>query len=258
MPKQCAHQFLLFVLSFLAFGAQAQSDINIRSDRPGQATSAFTVGAGVLQFQQGLEYDKAKSRRERYKSAAMEHVLRLGVNESFEINTLLSFQKSKNVANDIRSHSSGLNSLQLGFKKHLSNQHVCIPNSALQIRVSVPFVYKNTNTYLESNVLLSSNWALGKGFSINNNLIYILYPYQSKSMAKYVLNLNFPVYKNFSGFIENYGQLQSSSFETRYDGGFSYLLNKNVLIDLSAGLGKNYGKRDFFIAAGISWRILHS
>jgi hypothetical protein len=59
---------------------------------------------------------------------------------------------------------------------------------------------------------------------------------------------------NLGVFIENYGNLQQSDFDSFLDGGIAYLINNNLQLDLYSGFGKNDEVKDFFVSAGISWR----
>src|SRR5690606_17180254 len=99
-----------------------------------------------------------------------------------------------------------------------------------------------------------ATWQLPKATSITSNWILNYSGSSAVPIGRYVLNFGFPIYKNIGGFIENYGQYRGDIFETRFDGGFAWLVNNNVQFDLSAGYGMNT-VTDYFISAGISWRL---
>lgn len=43
-------------------------------------------------------------------------------------------------------------------------------------------------------------------------------------------------------------------FDTRFDGGFAYLCNNDLQLDVLAGAGNNDDVSDYFVSVGVSWR----
>ena len=105
-------------------------------------------------------------------------------------------------------------------------------------------------------MIFVANWALPKDISLATNWILDYNGNDSKPTGKCVINLGFPIHKKLSGFLGNYGQVYQSTFQTRFEGGFAFLVNNDFAIDLSSGFGKNQGIMDYFVSAGVSYRIL--
>ena len=91
---------LLFVLAFSGF-AQAQFNETIRTGRPGQSINPFTVGRGMLQFQQGYTFDKSETETDANRlmfmngvreNSTFENVIRYGIMERVEINAAIDYK----------------------------------------------------------------------------------------------------------------------------------------------------------------------
>lgn len=245
---------LTLLLIILIPQLKAQYNKTIRTGRPGQAIGPFTVGKNILQFQQGLEYDNNNTDQTN-SSYMTNHVVRIGITEIIELSALLNYRSDKYSLNDTLYSSSGLSVIQIGFRVHLSDQKGLRPASGFQARLKMPDVSKTYGAPFIAPILIYvAVWKLPKSTSIISNYILTYNGYNALPTGKYVLNFGFPIHKNLSGFVENYGQYRGDTFETRFDGGLAWLLNNNVQFDLSAGYGVN-SVTDYFISGGISWRL---
>ncbi len=106
--------------------------------------------------------------------------------------------------------------------------------------------------HLAPAMVFVANWALPKNMSIASNWVLSYNVNDPNPTGKYIVNFGFPIYNKFSSFVENYGQVNQSVFQTRFDGGFAYLVTKNLLIDLFAGYGHNQNATDYFVSTGIN------
>jgi hypothetical protein len=232
----------------------AQYNKTIRTGRPGQAIGPYTVGKNILQFQQGLEYDNNNINQTNY-SYVTNQVMRFGITETIELGVLLDYRSDTHSLNDTLYSSKGLSVVQVGFRVHLSDQKGILPTSGFQARLKMPDVSKPYGaSFLAPILIYVAVWKLPKSTSLVSNYSLTYNGYDALPTGKYVLNFGFPIHKNLSGFLENYGQYRGDTFETRFDGGFAWLLNNNVQFDLSAGYGVNL-ITDYFISGGISWRL---
>ncbi|MBS4044278.1 MAG: transporter [Chitinophagaceae bacterium] len=250
----------LFLLIFCISVTQisfAQFNTVIRTGRPGQAIGAFTVGKNVLQFQQGLEYGGITNNNTAPNTFISNHVVRYGIAETVEISALVDYQNDHKNENNVIINKSGISNLHLGFRVHINNQKGILPTTGFQWRLKIP---NTSNDYPTQNIgsvmIFVANWSLPKDCGLSTNWIYATSGNNTPATGKYVINFSFPIHNKWSGFIENYGQLQQSIFQTRFDGGVAYLINNNVQLDASAGFGNNQGVKDYFVSTGISWRLL--
>ena len=229
----------------------------IRTGRPGQAIGPFTVGKNVLHFQQGLDYYAVSNFANKNYGFVNNNVIRFGILETVELSTLIEYEYNNSETNLSSIESSGISNLHLGFRVHLTDQKGIVPTTGFQMRLKIPSISKDFGSKsLAPIMVFVANWNLPKNCSLGTNWILSYSGNDIYPTGKYVLNFGFPIANKFSGFVENYGQLHQFTTETRFDGGFAYLLNNNVQFDISSGYGNNKGVKDYFISTGISWRIV--
>ena len=248
--------FVLIALFFNSKFAKGQFNETIRTGRPGQAIGAFTVGKNILQFQQGVDYSSVVDSRQKPYDILSNNVIRFGIMETVELSALIDYQSKNATINDSAYSQSGLNNLHLGFRVHFNNQKGLIPTTGFQMRFKMPDISKEFGiNYTAPVMVFIANWSLPKNTSIGTNWICSYSGNDQIPTGKYIINFGFPIYKKISGFVENYGQLYKNQFETRFDGGFAWLVNNNIQLDLSAGYGNNNIIEDYFVSAGVSWRL---
>ncbi len=235
----------------------AQFNEIIRTGRPGQSIGPFTVGKNVLQFQQGLEIGGVSNINNAPTSFINNNVIRFGVSETVELSALIDYQQDYKNENNIYINNSGVSNLHLGFRVHLTNQKGLLPTTGFQMRLRVPNTSKDFPTQnIASVMVFVANWSLPKECSLGTNWILSYSGNNTPATGKYIINFGFPIAKKWSGFVENYGQVNQSVFQTRFDGGLAYLINNNFQLDASAGFGSNQGIKDYFVSTGVSWRLI--
>jgi len=79
---------------------------------------------------------------------------------------------------------------------------------------------------------------------------------QPNATAVYSISPSLSIAEGLSIFAEFYGfSTEKSVSDYRADMGFAYLVNDNVQIDISAGIGLNTVAPDSFVAFGLAWRF---
>lgn len=231
----------------------SQLTSNIQTDRPGQAINPNTVGKGMFQMQQGFDYFGIKEKAIISNGFATEQVVKYGVFQNLELSALFVFQYNKSMPSLV---SQGVSALHLGFRIHLSDQNKAMPSSGFQLRIKVPKISKDFGQkYVTPQAIYSFTYSLPKDMSLTGNLILDFDGKDFTPIGGYVANFGFPIYKELSGFVENYGSISRGEFTTKFDGGFAYLINSNIQLDLTGGGAKNHGSTDYFVSLGISWRV---
>lgn len=243
----------LLVVGQIAF---AQYSATIQSGRPGQSIGPFTVGKDIFQIQSGVDITGFATEVNTSGGGwVSNHVIRYGLAERLEISSLLDYRAEKIKAASGETRLEGLSSLDLGGRYHIYSGHGLTPSIGFQLRVRLPVLSEDykidrvapqfavaTSQNLWDQCTLVTNWgATWDGIS-------------SDGSGFYTVNVSFPLSKKWSGFIENYGTLASGDFTTRVDTGIAWLWTSDLQLDVLGGLGKNYGVRDYFISAGLSWR----
>ena len=254
--KQIKFYSLLIILLLIFSDTYSQYNETIRTGRPGQAIGAFTVGKKILQFQQGFDYNSTTIKSTEINSYLSNNVVRYGISELLEVSFLADYQNDeiKTITSDY--NLQGISNFHIGFRTHIADQNKWIPSSCFQARLKLPNISNDYgNSYIAPIMIFVANWSLPKQLGLNTNWILTWDVNSAVPVEKYVVNFNFPLGKQWGGFIENYGTLIHKSLETRFDYGISYLASNDIQFDLYAGNGKNNNTTDYFVSVGISWRL---
>ena len=248
--------FVVFLFSVLPLIAHSQYAESIRTGRPGIAMGPFTAGKKVLQVQSGVSFGKSDFESTNYnKSILGIAVIRYGIWEKFEINGAVGYSHNKITSENEAMYLKGLSVAQAGFRVLLRDGHGSGPNIGFQSRLKLNVLAEDFEQKNLANVsLLAVSQKLGQKIGLLTNLGITWSGNESTPSTIYALNLNMPVGKRISVFIENYGSIYQQDLDTRFDTGIGFLINSDLQLDCSFGYGKNELERDYFADFGISWR----
>ncbi|WP_185146669.1 transporter [Chryseobacterium sp.] len=238
---------LLFLLPFIL---EAQE--SIQTDRPDQTESVAITPKNFLQIESGLLYEKTGDNSESYSHPTV--LWKYGINENFELRMVTEFNTERSENKNL----SGLAPMTLGFKAKLAEEIKFLP--AISFIGSLTLNKTGTQTFQTPYTApafrfllqhtLSEKWSLGynlgaewNGESPDATGIYTL-------SAAYSLTEKLGAFAEFYGFLNKY-----QSADHRFDAGFTYLLNDNLQIDASSGLGISKISPDYFLSCGISYRF---
>jgi len=250
-------RLILFLLFFvLPLIAQSQYAETIRTGRPGVAIGPFAVGKQVLQVQSGVNFGKSdfgsSNQRESILGIA---VIRYGIWKKFEINGAVGYSHDKITSENEAALFKGLSVAQVGFRVLLRDGQGSGPNIGFQSRLKLNVLAKDFEQKNLANVsVLAVSQKLGQKVGLLTNLGITWSGNESTPTTIYALNLNMPVGKRISVFIENYGSIYQQDLDTRFDTGIGFLINSDLQLDCSFGYGRNELETDYFADIGISWR----
>ncbi|NND93625.1 MAG: hypothetical protein HKN45_02105 [Flavobacteriales bacterium] len=238
--------FLLIIISSVkGYGQSAET---IRSGRPGQSIGPFSIGQSIFQVQSGFFFNQIGSSSLGRDVVGNNSVLRFGLSELIEISAV--FDYSKSYIEDPRLPDPSNTSLQLGGRYHLLDQQGIVPNLALQSRVGF---YNEGDFELSTVSIIATSHSFGDFYTFFSNWKMITREGDDAQYA-YTANLSRTLSDKVGVFAEIYGSL--SDFEVNYDAGFSYLVNDDLQLDLSAGIQDGNLTDDWFIDLGVSWRLM--
>lgn len=235
----------------------AQYSEAIRSDRPGQAISAYTVGQGIFQVQCGFDYFGSHDATNKTAGLLNNTVVRYGIAERFEINSQFEYKGQQITQHNDSSTNTqhGVSATDIGIRYHIFTGKHHLPSVGLQVGARLPVLgadYKIKDPaprFLivaseQLSELITMNAVWGTAWNGNNSV----------PKHNYVINLFFSPGTRLGFFVENYGGVEAGVFTTNFDGGVSWMLTNDLQVGLSGGLGSNQGVSSYFISAGISWR----
>lgn len=264
-------KLILPIFFFISQASFAQYTETITSSRPGQAITPLTVGRNVFQIQSGLNIYGLK---ERTIFAVNENgvnysaLARYGIHERIELRTLIGISRSNLDVADTsdprfsgfeleQSRFNGFSSFSLGTKFKIINGEGMKPNLAFQADFQLPVVDEDfrrekvaTTLIMTYSQGLTDRLGMTANFGLNwdGNRPH-------DAIGLYVLNFGFAITDKLSTFIETYGAIvEEDEHKISFDTGFAYLINNNLLIDISGGFGNNHGIKEYFIDFGASWR----
>lgn len=274
--------FFILVL-FINSIVYAQFTELINSNRPGFSESPYSVGTGVYQFESGFFYENTQPIPvfSRPKSSGIKFAFRTSFFfEKLEFNTHIQAQNDNTYFTNIFQSNTGselgLSKLNLGAKylvyeptykdkskevrswkrRMVFDWKRLIPAVSVYAGVNFGVVL---NSYYEKGgitpkvgVLLQQN--ITPYLNVITNFYYdnILSDYTEIS---YILTTTYSFTDRFSWFIEAEGVYGDYTNRNSFGGGFAYLYNRNLQLDISGRLVTNYQAKGGYFGIGASYRI---
>lgn len=244
--------YLLLICTLGIYSIQAQTIEPIQADRPDQTETPAIVPKGMFQVETGFTFQKEETN---YKTKSLPTTLwKYGVNENFELRLITEFLSEE--IND--ENFDGLSPILIGFKVKLADEKGIVPKTSFIAHIGLPnaastryktdffapqfrFVMQHTlSDKLSLSYNLGSEW---DGFSAEPTFIY-------------TLTTGYSITKKVGSYIELFGFApQNSKANHSFDGGITYLINNNFMLDLSSGIGITDNAPEHYIALGFSFRI---
>ncbi|NOX59381.1 MAG: transporter [Planctomycetes bacterium] len=251
---------------------QASIDDNLVTDRPDftESTEAIPVNRFQLEMGYTFTYDREGDRRTRDHTAP-ELLLRMGVVENFELRfgwtgysmteTLSTQRNSERRRVTSEEWNQGANDFELGFKLKIAEQSGLRPALAILGAATFPTGSANISAG-DVEPLLGLLWAydLSDDIALAGQFIVGTPVEDGRRFVQSAasLSLGASLTERLGTYVEYFGTypntLDGDSAHS-INGGFTYLVNNNLQIDIRAGFGLNDAADDFFTGAGLAWRF---
>jgi hypothetical protein len=234
------------------FTINAQTIDPIQADRPDQTETPSIVPKGMFQVETGLTFQKND---ENSTSNSLPSVLwKYGVNENFELRLITEFVSEK--FNDEK--SSGFTPILIGIKIKLCEEKGIIPKTSFIGHIGLPNAastrYKND--FVAPEFRFTMQHTLSDRFSLGYNLGFEWDGVTPESTFVYTLTTGYSINKKMGCYAEIFGFApEKDKANHNFDGGLTYLINNNFMVDLSSGVGLTDNAPDFYLALGCSFRI---
>jgi len=241
--------------------ALSQSYGSIVTDRPDITESAVTVPKYHLQAETGFDYqyDKQGSNLSEYTVQDVNlanTLIRFGVTKKIElrITGLYTSQTLKTPGN--KHINEGLHGLSLGTKLRVAEEYGNIPDISIIAAAILPqgpeeFAPEKVTPYFK----FCAAHSLGDQYSFGYNLGAV-YEDQDQLIYSYSASLGREMSANVGAFLEIFGEFNADGKPVAmFDGGFTYQLQRNIQLDISAGKSLNKYSTDWFIGAGLGIRL---
>lgn len=259
MQKTILLSFSILIAN-LAYSQNERSQEAIITDRPDLTESSRTVPHHSLQFEAGLlmfvnePTSTSEFKNTLYQLPAV--LARFGLFKNVELRLFNQFVNEKNSNPTLKEKSVyGIDNLQIGTKINLLTEKGLRPEIALISHVVFPLgseQFKNDKTLI--NFVFSLSHSLSEKFSLGYNLGWTSDNINANGTGLYTLAVGYSITSKLGFYAEGYGVLKNLETATLgIDGGFTYLLNSNIQLDISAGKGLT--ENNHFFSAGFSWLL---
>ena len=243
---------ITLVFLFIPIWFFAQNQEPIQADRPDQTETPSIVPKGMLQIETGFTFQKNDNVS---KTNSLPTVLwKYGINENFEIRLITEFfsEKINTEAQD------GLGPIYVGFKVKLAEEKGIVPKTSFIAHISLPksgsSKYKTDFYGPEFRFVMQHT--LSEKFSLSYNLGSEWDGFSAEPTFIYTLTTGYSITKKMGSYIELFGFAPQNNISNHsMDGGITYLINNNFMLDLSSGIGISANAPKHYIAFGFSFRI---
>jgi hypothetical protein len=157
---------------------------------------------------------------------------------------------------------TGVSDLELDTRVRLWEQAGWRPATAVDFGLSFPTgsgVATSDGVDPEGEILYA--WDFATRWNLNGNFDFASETQGEDDSSRHLifrpeLALGLSISERLGAFVEYYGVIEEDAANQHsIDGGFTWLVNEDFQLDVSAGVGLNDAAPDFFIAAGAAWRL---
>ena len=181
-------------------------------------------------------------------------LLKYGVNDNFELRLIPEYVTShvQNVK------YSGITPVTVGFKVKLAEEMGIFPKLSFIGHLSIPsFASKNfKSTWYAPSFRFTMQHTLSPRISLGYNVGTEWNGETPEPAFIYTLTTGYSISERLGSYVELYGfAIQKGISDHRIDAGLNYLLKRNMLIDISGGVGISKYAPEYYIAVGYSIRL---
>jgi hypothetical protein len=253
---------ILIAFCFFAIGynASAQTDTlvvprerePIATDRPDQTETPSIVPRGMLQLENGFVYEKTDADNATLVSPTI--LFKYGVDDNFELRLITEYQTADDGTNKI----SGINPVLVGFKVRLAEEKGIVPTTSFIAHLLLPDLASKElkADYYASEFRFTMQHTLSENMSLGYNLGAEWDGFTPNATFVYTLTTGFSFTEKFGGYVEVFGFApQNDKADHSFDGGITYLISNDFMIDTSVGVGLTENAPDYFLSVGFSFRL---
>ncbi len=240
--------FLLFFLSQWCLSQQTQP---IEADRPDQTETPSIVPKRMFQVEAGFSYQKIDSNNQSINLPSA--LWKYGVNENFELRLITEFTIDQNNLEK----QNGFTPILIGFKIKLCEEKGIIPKTSFISHTSLPNAAspKYKTNFAAPEFRFTMQHTLTENCNLGYNLGFEWDGHSSTPTYIYTFTTGFSLTHKFGSYIEIFGFAPSNeSSSHNFDGGMTYLITDNFMVDLSSGIGLTDTAPKYYVALGFSFR----
>lgn len=244
-------QISLFLL-FISTTFFSQNQEPIQTDRPDQTETPALVPKGMFQVETGFSIQKndANSTTQTLPSTLWKY----GINDHFELRLITEFTNEKVFDEKV----SGFNPILIGCKIKIADEKGIVPKTSFIGHISLPNAASKEfkSEYFAPEFRFVMQHTLSKKVSLSYNLGAEWDGFSPEPTFIYTVATGYSITEKIGSYIELFGFApQQQMANHNFDGGFTYLISPNFMVDASAGVGITENAPDHYWALGFSFRL---
>jgi hypothetical protein len=226
----------------------------IQIDRPDQTECSYIVPVKHFQLESGWNIENLGNGVQKYVLPTA--LWKVGITNRFELRLITEYN---NFRNNNGTLASGITPVRVGFKSNLTKEKGLIPMISFIGHMSMAGLASEDfkQSFYAPQFRFTLQHTLSDKMSLGYNLGAEWNGESAEPNFIYTLTTGYSITEKLGAYIELYGTVpQVQKADHRADGGFTYLLKKNMMLDISAGLGINEISKDFsYLSLGYSVRL---
>ena len=245
--------FALMFLMMCGVAAFAQEDVEFTADRPGASTGPSVVGPGVIQLEQGIQYDGDGGAGTFTFSNTL---LRYGLFPNMELR-LGGDGFIYRPEDQTKGYKAAFSGISLGTKIKCFEGQNAIPAVSVLADFSIPYTASNgfnVDHFAPSLYLLFEN-PVCDWFSIGYNVGAEWDGSLPDATTFAAVCFGFSATQNLGCFIESYNYFGSLGNVYAMDFGLNWMVGRKVQLDLAANMDLRNPAQCWSISCGVAWQI---
>lgn len=251
--KRKFYHLVLLITALGPLGANAQQKLpSIQLDRPDQTECPFLTPQHYIQVENGFNIERISSGNNAYKFPTS--LWKYGINHNVEFRLITELVRTPDATNAV----TGINPITVGFKARLLEEKGIVPKTSFigHVRTAKVGSENFRTTYIAPSFRFVMQHTLSPKLVLAYNLGAEWNGETGQHSYIYTLTTGLSLTDRWGCYAEMYGFLPSGiNADHRCDGGFTYLINDNLITDLSGGVGLSANSPDGYISYGLSFRF---
>jgi hypothetical protein len=243
---------ILYTFLILSTSIYSQKNEPIEADRPDQTETPAIVPKRMFQAENGFTFQKNNSDSTTFLLPST--LWKYGVNDNFELRLITEF-----VLEEINNEKlNGFTPIFIGFKVKMTDENGIIPKTSFIAHIGLPKAASSNYKadYLAPEFRFTMQHTLSEKLNLGYNLGAEWDGILIQPTYIYTLTTGYSITEKLGSYIELYGFLsQNEKANHNFDGGFTYLINNNFMLDLSSSIGITNNAPKHYFAFGFSFRI---